>query len=120
MSSTEPLSDPARIDALFDETVLPAAEKLARDGRQLFPIAPDPSASSYYIRRTRTRMTPSDFEVTGCDSAEAFCAALVSLWSREDHGELVHLAPALASLADTLRRVAVPSDQVSPFIYQMF
>jgi hypothetical protein len=102
------------------QELMPLAERLAREGRSVFPLAPEPAASTYYRRREKTQMSPSDFEVFGPGSVEDLEKALAELWTREGLPQLAALAPGLARIARSIYLTGERDEEVSPFIYIMF
>ena len=104
----------------FLKELIPLAEQLRGEGKAFFPVKGDPGATTYYIQRDKTTMTPEDFEVVGCDAVEGFEEALIDLWRSQGYPQLTALAPTLSRLARSLYHVEEQTEEVSPFIYVMF
>jgi hypothetical protein len=119
MNSTDPGTPDPRVRALFDRMTA-IAQSLRADGREPFPMRPDPAAATYYTRRTATEMRREDFHVPACDSPEAFEKALVEYWKQQGLPELCELAPRIGALARDLCLKEEQADEVSPFVYAMF
>lgn len=118
MSSTEPEPHGQYIRDLFLKKLLPAASDDGRP-RSFFPLGPDATAASYYVERTKTKMSREDFIIGAASDGDPI-AALGELWTRQGHDRLAALAPELRQLAGKLRQIEKPADDVSPFIYVMF
>lgn len=120
MSSTESKRFAVKVQRLFERKLMTAAKNLRDAGREPFPRSGDPALSTYFLRRERTAMTRADFELPALDSPEALRSALEAFWKARSAPELVELAPDLADLAGEARGDEQRSDDVSPFMYEMF
>lgn len=120
MSSTDAKRFAAMARQFFERRLMPAARALRARGREPFPRSFDPAATTYYERRAKTTMERADFELPSIDSPEALALALGRFWDERSAPELARLAPDLADLAAEVRADDDQSDEVSPFIYQMF
>jgi hypothetical protein len=118
MSSIDENALRALTDPLFDA--------LTADGvsaQPPFPLGPDPSLGSYYVRREYGAMTRADFLAPSCLDAEEFEQRLAAYWEAAGQPALAARAPLAASAARALHalyREARPEAEVSPYIYQMF
>jgi hypothetical protein len=121
MATTRKPVDDARIAGFFRKRVLPLAAQLRSSRKDLFPLAPDPEATTYYDLPWRRSMRPTDFlQVSGL-SAETLEAKLRALWEARGVPELGVLAADFALLAADLAREASESDEeISPFVYVMY
>lgn len=54
MNSTDDDAMAARLGALFDELVLPLAQRLRHEGKEVFPLAPD----RWWFQRSRKLVPP--------------------------------------------------------------
>ena len=120
MTPTERKAADAAIRRFFDAELLPLSERRRAQRRQFFPHGPDKSATSYYIQRKQTTMSPADFHIPGCESIDAFEKAMVEFWKSQGDTDLASLAPSLARLARLLHERDEPTDEISPLIYVMF
>ena len=105
------------LDALttfFRERLLTLADLARERGVIFFPMAPDPSAESYFADRE------GKADHIHVIDAEDLKAELEKLWAHDAVPELAALAGPLAELAASLRKDEETSDEVSPFIYAMF
>ncbi|MEO7495824.1 MAG: hypothetical protein ABIT83_14900 [Massilia sp.] len=108
---------------LFDEVLMPIAERMRANGKAPFPLAPDVSQLSYYVRRRRSAMTHDDFRSGSCADAGELAVRLAALWDTLGRVELSQHAARFAELAETakrLRAASVPAAQLSPYVYAMF
>lgn len=121
MNSTEepnPLHD--ALGALFDDVIVPLAERMRQDGRQAFPTQPDVSWLSYYVRRKRSLMLPSDFTSAACADAAELEARLRAHWESLGRDELAGHAARFAAAARPLAQESATGAEVSPYVYAMF
>jgi hypothetical protein len=118
MSSTE--QGHAAIDRFFDGELMPLAARLKGAEPAVFLTKPDPSAQSYYIRRSKRTMSKADFEVAGCADGAELARRLSAHWAACGCASLAPLAPGLGRIADAVRVEEHDSADVSPFVYVMF
>lgn len=105
---------------LFDEVLLPLAQ---RQARAPFALAPDPGWLSYYVRRKRSQMRHDDFLSASCVDAQDLAQRLASHWRALGREELALAAPHFAAAADAARTLladSVARDEVNPYVYAMF
>ena len=91
--------------------------------RPPFPLGPDPSLASYYVRRPQGAMTREDFLGASCLDAGEFEQRLAAYWAAAGQPALAAQAPLAAGAARALHALyqeARPEAEVSPYIYQMF
>ena len=97
------MTDRRRIDGsigkFFDRELMAVAREVAARRVRFFPTGPDPSATTYWTRRRRTRMRREDFESMGCRSPDDLPRALEALWSSEESHPLTALTPTLRKQA---------------------
>ena len=108
------------IRAFLDKELMPVASRLAGAKKAPFPAGPEASRLTYWVKRTHTSMTPSDFEVPGTASIDEFEPALAKMWTQQGWPELAPLAPSLAKIARAVYFTEDRDDEVSPFMYVMF
>jgi hypothetical protein len=109
-----------RLERFFRTELLKVAERYRREGRELLAGNPDAQLPTYYVRRSRTRMSKQDFEQGACRDADELATALRDLWQEQGFVELSELAPQLAKLADRLKQSQCETDEISPFVYAMY
>jgi hypothetical protein len=120
-TSARERQEAARIAAFFRERVLPLAARLRSGGRPLFPVAPDPSAATYFTPVPRRRMAPADFLGPSGLAAGTLEEKLRTLWRERGADELAELGPGLARLAAELEQlVEDEGEEISPFVYVMY
>lgn len=123
MSSTKEEQLAQLMGALFDEVLLPIAEQMRAGGVQAFPLAPDVSWLSYYVRRRRSAMTHDDFTSACCLDTAELERRLGAHWGALGRQELASHATRFAAAAQAARPLlaagAAP-DQPSPYVYAMF
>ena len=118
MSSIDEKALRALTDPLFDA--------LTADGvsaQPPFPLGPDRSLASYYVRRPHGAMTREDFLGASCLDAGEFEQRLAAYWEAAGQPALAARAPLAAGAARALHALyqeARPEAEVSPYIYQMF
>ena len=115
----------ALLAALFDDIVLPLAERMRAAGVQAFPEAPDVQQLSYYVRRKHVSNLPADFHDGACADAEEFELRLKAQWRALGRTELAGHAARFAQVAACLRaqqggEAGAGSAEVSPYVYVMF
>ena len=113
MNSTESTTS-TNVRDFFDTEVAPRSAAAA-----LFPTAADPAATTYYVRRRHTTMTPASFEILSGANQQAIEDGLKAMWA-EQRPDWVPLAPRVAALAGELHHVQEQEEELSPFIYVMF
>ena len=101
----------AQLRRFFRERIVPAAEAAHDRGTSFFALAPDPSQTSYWIRRSPTE--GYIFELS-----EDLEQELQRIW--KDSPELQALAADLGAMARTMGERREESAEVSSFIYAMF
>jgi hypothetical protein len=109
-----------RLEKLFRTELLSLSRKYQREGRSLLAGNPDPQLTTYYHRRSKTKMSKADFESGSCRSSDELAKALSAMWRQQGLVELAELAPQLAQLAERLKESQPESDDVSPFVYAMY
>lgn len=123
MNSTEQTELQAAIGQLFDDVLAPIAARMRADGMAAFPLAPDQSWLSYYVRRRRSSMTREDFLGPSCADAADLERRLSAHWHALGRHELVsHVArfSEAAQAAQRLLRSARVDPDLSPYVYAMF
>lgn len=123
MNSTDAAQLEEVMGALFDEVLLPLSQRMREQGVQAFPLAPDVSWLSYYIRRRRSAMTHADFTSAACADPAEFERRLAACWHALGRHELAAQAPrfaAAAAAARPLLAAAQPDAELSPYVYAMF
>ncbi|HEU4374782.1 MAG TPA: hypothetical protein VFS02_14890 [Telluria sp.] len=108
---------------LFDEVLLPMARHMQAAGIQPFPLEPDVSWLSYYVRRKRASMTRDDFTGASCVDVADLELRLAAHWQALGRHELAaHAARfgAAASAAQALLAADAPDAELSPYVYAMF
>lgn len=109
--------------ALFDEVVMPIAQRMRARGLQPFPLEPDVSWLSYYVRRKRASMTRDDFTGASCIDVTDLERRLAAHWQALGRHELAAQAThfgAAASVAKALLSADAPETELSPYVYAMF
>jgi hypothetical protein len=122
-SQIDDQDDTAMLGALFDEHLMPLAERLNAEGKSAFPLAPDVSWLSYYVRRKRSAMVADDFTHAACADSAELELRLAAHWAELGRHELAALAPQFARVAQAARaRHAgqVLQAELSPYVYAMF
>jgi len=105
----------------WEENLLALARRTAGGGSApYFALAPDPALPTYFIRRTKTRWTATDFEAQSTQSPRELGAALAQFWQAAGNPELARLAPRFAELAERVYDVDTQTGEVTPFMYVMF
>lgn len=123
MNSTDEDPVAQAMGALFDEVLLPMAGRLRAGGVPPFPLAPDVSWLSYYVRCKRASMTRADFTGASCVDATDFGQRLAAHWRALGRHELAAQAGrfgAAAAEAQALMAADTPEGEVSPYVYAMF
>jgi hypothetical protein len=109
--------------ALFDEVLLPMAERMHANGIQPFPLEPDVSRLSYYVRRKCASMTRADFTGASCVDVTDLEQKLSAHWEALGRHELAAQAAhfgAAAKAAQTLLASEKPEAELNPYVYAMF
>lgn len=126
MNSTDEGQLTELMGALFDELLLPIAERMRAEGVAPFPLKPDVCWLSYYVRRKRSAMTHEDFSSASCADLDEFAQRLASHWQALGRHELAARAADVASAAGKAKRVLAEqepggqSPELSPYVYAMF
>ncbi|MDB5906244.1 MAG: hypothetical protein JWP34_358 [Massilia sp.] len=123
MSSTNDAQMAAVMEALFDEVLAPIAQRMRASGEQAFPLEPDVSWLSYYVRRKRAFMTRADFTAASCVDVADLGLRLGAHWKALGRHELAAQAArfgAAAGAAQVLLEAAAPEAELSPYVYAMF
>lgn len=123
MSSTDEEQLAQRMGALFDEVLLPMAERMRASGVQPFPLAPDVTWLSYYVRRRRSAMIHADFTSAACADPAELALRLAAHWQALGRAELAANAArfaADAAAAKALLAAGAPAEAPSPYVYAMF
>ncbi len=120
MNSTDELA----LGQLFDEVLLPIAARMQVAGVQPFPLRPEVSWLSYYVRRKRSAMLAADFSAPACADGDELACRLAAHWQALGRHELAAAAGRFAQVAAALKCAreadAAPADAPSPYIYAMF
>lgn len=123
MNSTEHSNAASELGALFDEVLMPLSARMREDGIEAFPLRPDVSWLSYYVRRRRSAMTAADFGAVSCDTVEEFEARLAAHWNGLGREALAAQAGRFGQAASAARAAhasAPAGPELSPYIYAMF
>jgi hypothetical protein len=123
MNSTNEDLIAAQMGALFDDVLRPIAQAMRADGVQAFPLEPDVSWLSYYVRRKRATMTRDDFTGASCIDIAELELRLAAHWQALGRHELAAQASrfaAAASAAKALMAADAPESELSPYVYAMF
>jgi hypothetical protein len=123
MSSTDDALMAAAIGQLFDEVLMPMAQRLRDSGVQPFPLEPDVSWLSYYVRRKRASMTRADFTGASCADVADLELKLAAHWQamgRYDLAAQVASVGAAARAAQALLEAEAPEAELNPYVYAMF
>lgn len=122
MNSTDDQAG-AMLGALFDEVLMPIAQRMEAEGTQVFPLAPDVSWLSYYVRRKRSAMGHADFSSASCSDLSQFEERLRAHWDGLGRHELAAQAGRFAQAAHAAMAAQsqLPAkEQPSPYVYAMF
>lgn len=123
MNSTKDAQLAQLMGALYDEVLAPIAGRMRAQGLQAFPLAPDVTWLSYYVRRRRSAMTHDDFTSAACADPAEVALRLAAHWHALGRHELAGHAARFAADAATARPLlaaAPAADQPSPYVYAMF
>ena len=123
MSSTDEALMAAAIGPLFDEVLMPIARQMRDSGVQPFPLEPDVSWLSYYVRRKRASMTRADFTGASCVDVADLELKLAAHWQalgRHDLAAQVGSFGAAARAAKALLAEEAPEAELNPYVYAMF
>jgi hypothetical protein len=123
MNSTDDALMAAAIGPLFDEVLMPMAQRLRDSGVQPFPLEPDVSWLSYYVRRKRAAMTRADFTGASCVDVADLELKLAAHWQamgRQDLAAQVASVGAAARAAQALLKAEAPEAELNPYVYAMF
>lgn len=123
MNSTNDELMATAMGPLFDEVLLPMARRLQASGIQPFPLEPDVSWLSYYVRRKRASMTRDDFTGASCVDVADLEVRLAAHWKALGRHELAAQAARFAeaaSAAQALLAADAPESELSPYVYAMF
>ena len=108
---------------LFDEVLLPMAQRMQAAGVQAFPLEPDVSWLSYYVRRKRASMTHDDFTGASCVDVADLQQRLAAHWKALGRYELAAQAARFGEAASAAQAVLAadsPETELSPHVYAMF
>lgn len=123
MNSTENDELDAMLGTLFDEVLMPIANGMQARGEQPFPLKPDVSWLSYYVRRRRSTTTPADFTSASCRDIDEFEQRLAAHWQGLGRHELaaqVAQFGKVARAAMAARNDKPARAELSPYVYVMF
>lgn len=123
MNSTKDEQLAQQMGALFDEVLLPIAERMRAANVQAFPLAPDVTWLSYYVRRRRSSMTHDDFTSAACADRAELALRLAAHWRALGRHELAGHAARFALDAEAARALMLDvtaPDAPSPYVYAMF
>ena len=119
MARTEKAGD-RRLKRFLRKRLLPLMDRVAREGEGDFALAPDPAATTYFKdRRERDRTRGADWPLMEYARPQ-LARRLADLWRSEGREDLVPLAEDLGRLSEALHTTDERSEEVSPFIYEMF
>ena len=111
------------LGALFDELLLPLHLRLRAEGRMPFPVAPDVTWLSYYVRRRHSAMVPADFCNASCADVSELETRLAAYWTSTGRSALA-AGVAQVGIAARAARAGfegnVANAEVSPYVYAMF
>ena len=113
----------AMLGALFDEVLMPMAQRMQAAGVDVFPRAPDVSWLSYYVRRKRSAMDADDFSSASCSDVDEFGQRLAAYWQALGRHELaaqVNQFVAIARVAREAQGDGPAKAELSPYVYAMF
>jgi hypothetical protein len=123
MNSTKEEQLAQLMGALFDDVLAPIAERMRAEGVAAFPLAPDVTWLSYYVRRRRSSMTHADFTSAACADTAELERRLAAHWHALGRHELAGHASRIAQAAEDARPLlaaAAPAAAPSPYVYAMF
>ncbi len=120
MNSIDDDAAQARLGALFDAVLLPLAEQMQARGVAPFPLQPDVSWLSYYVRRRRSMMGPADFDSAACAGVAELEQRLAAHWLALGRFELAAQAGQFAGAARLPAASSGPDADLSPYVYAMF
>ena len=120
MSSTKDDEIREAAGALFDRVLAPMAESMRASGSHPFPLKPDASRDSYYVRRAKCAMTHGDFTAPSCTDFDDFERRLAAFWTAIGRHELACKVSHFAAAARAVYALGEQDAEVSPFVYVMF
>jgi hypothetical protein len=123
MNSTNEAQLAEAIGPLFDEVLMPIAQRMRASGIQAFPLAPDVSWLSYYVRRKRASMTRADFTGASCVDVADLAQRLADHWQALGRHELAAQAARFGEVAGAAKAILSTDEQqadLSPYVYAMF
>ncbi len=123
MNSIEDAKMASAMGPLFDEVLMPIAQRMREAGVQAFPLEPDVSWLSYYVRRKRASMTRADFTSCSCTDFADLERRLAAHWHSLGRHELAAHAGQFADAARAAKAALVgdePEAELSPYVYAMF
>lgn len=123
MNSTENDAMHALLGALFDDVLMPIATGIQARGEQPFPLKPDVSWLSYYVRRRRSTTTAADFTSASCRDIDEFEQRLAAHWQglgRHALAAQVAQFGAVARATWAARGNEPAKVELSPYVYVMF
>ena len=123
MNLTDTSDLEAMFGALFDQLLMPLAQRMVDAGEEAFPLKPDVSWLSYYVRRKRSSMTAADFSGIACVDGGEFAQRMEAHWRALGRDQLAALAGQFGQVAEAARlarKADAPQRALSPYIYAMF
>ncbi|MBZ2209493.1 hypothetical protein [Massilia soli] len=123
MNSTKEAQLAQLMGTLFDEVLLPISQRMEAAGVQAFPLAPDVTWLSYYVRRRRSAMTHDDFASAACADPAELALRLAAHWNTLGRTELAGQAGRIAADAAAARpllQAGSAAEAPSPYVYAMF
>jgi len=123
MNSTDDALVQALLGTLFDQVLMPISARMQAAGEEAFPLKPDVSWLSYYVRRKRSAMTAADFTGIACANGAEFGQRLESHWRQLGRHELADLAQQFGQAAEAARQAHRGDSggrEPSPYVYAMF
>jgi len=113
----------ASLAILFDDVLLPMAQRMRENGVAPFPLEPEVRWLSYYVRRKRSAMSLEDFKNAACADGCEFEQRLAAHWRRLGRDELAAQVGRFGSVAVAARLSRSPASTdagLSPYVYAMF
>ncbi len=122
MNSTDNGNLETMLGSFFDTVLAPMAAQLRAEGTEVFPLRPDVSWLSYYVRRKRSVMVAGDFRDVSCRNGDEVAQRLQARWQAAGRHELAAQAGYVGWLAEVARASQAGSApaEVSPYVYAMF
>ena len=113
----------AAIGPVFDEVIAPMAARMRMAGITPFPLQPDVTWLSYYVKRKHSMMSHEHFTNPSCIDAADLAARLAMHWRALGRHELADEAARFGSAAEGAQKLLAGdtlSPELSPYVYAMF